>query len=282
MRLEISYDGRDHSGWARQDDLRTVQGELERVFAQVLRVPVRITCAGRTDAGVHARGQVAHLDVALTQWDPRWDLERMNRALPHDIRVWAIDPAPPGFDARFSALWRRYTYRVCDDPRGPDPLDRHVAMPWFRRLNVDAMNAAARPLVGIRDFSAFCKQRDRATSVREVQELRWERDPRGLAVMTIQADAFCRSMVRSLVGAMLPVGDGRKPVEWTGEVLNGRERIAWVTVAPAYPLVLEAVGYPPDAELLARQDETRSHRVVPPRDPGAGAVSESDGRGVDP
>ena len=263
MRLDISYDGRDFAGWARQKDLRTVQGELEGVLSTIVRSPLAITCAGRTDAGVHARGQVAHLDVDLEHWDPYYDAHRMNRALPGDVRVWTVAPAPKGFDARFSALWRRYSFRVSDDPSGPDPLVRHVSMPWFRRLDLEAMNEAASGLIGEHDFTAFCKQRERATSIREIERLRWERDPSGTAVLTIQADAFCRSMVRSIVGAFLPVGDGRKPASWPAEILSGRARTPYAAVMPAYPLVLEAVGYPPDDELEARQRVTRAMRLSP-------------------
>jgi tRNA pseudouridine38-40 synthase len=260
MRLDISYDGREFSGWARQKDLRTVQGDLERVFSQILRAPCAITCAGRTDAGVHARGQVAHLDVALPHWDWYFDAGRINRALPNDIRVWTVTVAPEGFDARFSALWRRYSYRVSDDPCGPDPLVRHVSMPWFRRLDLDVMNEAGESLVGEHDFTAFCKYRERATSIRDVTLLNWEREPSGTAVLNIQADAFCRSMVRSIVGSLLAVGDGRKPIGWPAEVLAGRARTPWVAVMPAYPLILEEVGYPPTHELGARQAITRSLR----------------------
>lgn len=260
MRLDISYDGRDFAGWARQSNLRTVQGELEQVLSTIIRTPLEITCAGRTDAGVHARGQVAHLDTRLREWDPYFDAHRINRALPGDVRVWAVDRAPKGFDARFSALWRRYTYRVSDDPSGPDPLKRHVSMPWFRRLDLEAMNEAALGLIGEHDYTAFCKQRERATSIREIELLRWERDPDGTAVLTIQADAFCRSMVRSIVGVFLPVGDGRKPVSWPAEILSGRARTPYAAVMPAYPLVLEAVGYPPDDELESRQQVTRAMR----------------------
>ena len=260
MRLDISYDGRDFAGWARQPNLRTVQGELEQVLSTILRRPLEITCAGRTDAGVHARGQVAHLDVDLMAWDQYFDVNRINRALPDDVRVWAVRPAPDGFDARFSALWRRYTYRVSDGPSGPDPLLRHMSLPWFRRLDLEAMNEAALGLNGEHDFTAFCKQRERATSIRKIEHLRWEREPDGTAVLTIQADAFCRSMVRSIVGALLPVGDGRKPVSWPATILAARERTAYAAVMPAYPLVLEEVGYPPDDELEARQRITRALR----------------------
>lgn len=221
---------------------------------------VEVQCAGRTDAGVHARGQVAHLDVAV--WPADVDAERINRALPDDVRVLAIDLAPAGFDARFAAIWRRYSYRVADDGLGPDPLTRHVTLPWNRALDLEAMNAAASALLGEHDFAPFCKQREFATTVRALLRLDWHRAPDGVAVMTVQADAFCHSMVRSLVGVMLPVGDGRRPVDWPGAVLSAGTKDSAVTTMPAYPLVLEDVGYPPDDELLARQTQTRSVRTL--------------------
>lgn len=258
MRATVAYDGADFSGWAKQGSLRTVQGELEQVLTRLYRSEVQTTCAGRTDAGVHARGQVIHLDVPVDH--PDIDSARVNRALPADIRVRDLGPAPEGFDARFSAIWRRYTYRVCDDPDGPDPLERTSVLECTRPLDVDRMNEAARALIGTHDFASYCKWREGATTIRDLQSLRWERDPRGFAVMTIQADAFCHSMVRSVVGALLPVGDGRKPVNWPGEVLRAATRESGITVMPPHPLVLEEVGYPPDGELAARQRETRKVR----------------------
>ena len=237
-----------------------MQGELERVLGHLLGQEVEVVCAGRTDAGVHARGQVAHVDVAT--WPNDVEAARINRALPDDIRVRALAPAPLGFDARFAAIWRQYSYRVCDDGLGPDPLQRHLVLPWPRPLDLERMNAAAQSLLGEHDFAPFCKARDFATTVRAVLALTWERESPGVAVMTIRADAFCHSMVRSIVGAMLPVGDGRKPVEWPGQVLRGGEKDSAVTTMPGYPLVLEAVGYPDDADLLARQQQTRSVRSL--------------------
>jgi tRNA pseudouridine38-40 synthase len=233
---------------------------MERMLGHVFAQPVELTCAGRTDAGVHARGQVAHTEVA--RWPMDADLARINRAMPDDIRVISIDEAPHGFDARFSAIWREYTYRVMDGPVGPDPLLRHTILPWPRPLDLDRMNAAADALLGEHDFTPFCKQRDFASSVRELKVLRWDRDSSGAAVMTVRADAFCHAMVRSLVGAMLPVGDGRRPVDWPGRVLAAGVRDSAVAVMPAHPLILEAVGYPPDDELLERQSLTRTFRVL--------------------
>ena len=268
MRLDISYDGRDFSGWARQpvdSGLRTVQGDIERVLSHLLGIPANLTCAGRTDAGVHARGQVAHVDAPVAAWNGQLDAQRINRALPPEIRVLSVAPAPAGFDARFSALWRRYSYRVCDEPVGPAPLERHVTLPWKRKLDLLAMNEAAVSLVGEHDFAAFCKYREGGSSIREIQYLRWERDDTGIAVMSVQSDAFCHSMVRSIVGVMLPVGDGRQPIGWPADVLRAGVRDSTVMVMPPYPLVLEQVGYPTDDELLNRQLTTRRVRTLPER-----------------
>jgi tRNA pseudouridine38-40 synthase len=237
-----------------------VQGELERMLGHLYGVHVDVTCAGRTDAGVHARGQVAHLDVPEALVDGL-ELRRINRALADDVRVNAIKRVPDAFDARFSATWRRYSYSVCDSVVGPGPLERHMVLAWHRPLDVDALNLAAEGLLGEHDFTAFCKPRDFASSVRDIQALTWSRVD-GLVVMGIRADAFCHSMVRSLVGAMLPVGDGRRAVTWPAEVLASRTRHSAVTVMPAYPLVLEEVGYPSDDQLLARQHATRSYRSL--------------------
>lgn len=209
---------------------------------------------------MHARGQVIHFDVAEGHLEV--DSARVNRALPEDIRIRDLESAPDGFDARFSAIWRQYTYHVSDSVDGPDPLERKAILSWTRPLDLDRMNRAGAALIGEHDFAGFCKWRDGASTVREIQHVHWHRDAHGTAVMTIQADAFCHSMVRSVVGALLPVGDGRKPVEWPAQVLRNAVRDSGVTVMPPYPLILEAVGYPPDAELAARQRETRSFRTL--------------------
>ena len=256
--MDISYDGRGFAGWARQPGLRTVQGELERVLGYVCGLDLELTCAGRTDAGVHARGQVAHVDVPQSVADI--DLGRFNRALPDDVRVDRISVTDETFDARFSALWRRYSYRVTDNPVGPSPLERHLVLPWTRRLDVDRMNVAADALLGEHDFAPFCRQREFASTVRELRELHWERRADGVAVMTVRADAFCHSMVRALVGVLLPVGDGRKPITWPADVLVSGTRDSAVTVMPAFPLVLEEVGYPDPADYGARQVQTRIFR----------------------
>jgi tRNA pseudouridine38-40 synthase len=154
---------------------------------------------------------------------------------------------------------------VCDTVIGPDPLDRHMTLRWTRELDLDRMNRAAQALVGQHDFAAFCRHRENGTSIRELQSLHWRRDAAGVAVMSVRSDAFCHSMVRSLVGVLLPVGDGRRPVAWPDEVLASRARHAAVTVMPAHGLVLEQVAYPDDDQLLERQSHTRSVRTLPER-----------------
>lgn len=259
LRLDLAYDGRLFVGWAKQRGLRSVQGELERTLTFLVGEQVELVVAGRTDSGVHATGQIAHLDAPA---GTRLTVERVNRALPEDIRINAITEVSRDFDARFSAIWRRYRYRIADDGVGPSPLERRWTLRYPKRLDLDAMNEAAQPLIGEHDFAAYCKPRDFATTIREIQELTWQRDDQGCAVMTIQADAFCHSMVRSVVGALVAVGDGRRPIHWVKDILDAGGRPSGVTVMPPYPLVLTAVGYPPDSELATRQRDTRTLRTL--------------------
>jgi tRNA pseudouridine38-40 synthase len=219
-----------------------------------------LTVAGRTDAGVHARGQVAHVDLPEGR-----DLEDVTRrlagVLPPDVRVFAATLAPQGFDARFSALSRRYAYRVSDAPAGVDPLRRHEVLDHRRELDVVAMDAAGRRLLGEHDFAAYCRHRAGATTRRRLLRCSWERAEGGLAVATVEADAFCHSMVRSLVGAFLAVGEGRRAVEWPAQVLRRGVRDSAVHVAAPHGLTLEEVCYPPDAALVARAEKTRRRRT---------------------
>ncbi|MCW2614825.1 MAG: hypothetical protein JWN08_1819, partial [Frankiales bacterium] len=217
---------------------------------------------GRTDAGVHARGQVAHVDLPADRADDRLLLRRLNGLLPQDVRVRRTSLAPPGFDARFSALARTYRYRVADGPEAVDPLRRHDVLAWPRSLDLAALQAACAGMLGERDFAAYCKRREGATTIRRLLELGWLRDGAGLLVMTIRADAFCHSMVRSVVGAMLAVGEGRRDPDWPGALLASPTRVSDVAVAPPHGLVLEHVAYPPDDELLARQAVTRNLRTA--------------------
>ncbi|MPZ63068.1 MAG: tRNA pseudouridine(38-40) synthase TruA [Propionibacteriales bacterium] len=276
LRLDVAYDGTEFSGWAAQPGRRTVQGVLDAALTTVLRSDPSLvtTCAGRTDSGVHARGQVCHVDVpddrlaqqAATGRHSHTAEEvvrhRLAGVLPSDVRVRAVRPAASGFDARFSALWRRYAYRICDDPASLDPLHRREVLAWPHRLDVESMNAGATALLGEHDFAAFCRRREGATTIRDLYELSWERDD-GLLVGRIVADAFCHNMVRALVGALLSVGEGRRPPEWPAEVLAAGTRDPAVRVVPAHGLTLEEVGYPADDELAARADRTRTVREMP-------------------
>jgi len=266
VRIDLSYDGGGFSGWARQPGQRTVHQVLEDALSQVLRAdpPVQLTVAGRTDAGVHARGQVAHADLPLGAWLDAAPviLRRLARLLPPDVRVRRIGVAPDGFDARFSALSRRYSYRVCDDVTGPEPLRRHDTL-WTRReIEIGPMNEAAALLLGEHDFAAFCRRREGATTVRELLSLSWTRPEATVAEATVIADAFCHSMVRALVGALLKVGDGARPPSWPAQVLTARVRDPGVPVVPPHGLCLEEVRYPPPGQLAQRALATRRVRPV--------------------
>lgn len=265
VRVDLSYDGSAFSGWAAQPGRRTVEGVLSETLGHVLRLPgpVRLTVAGRTDSGVHARGQVAHVDLPAGAWEAHADavLRRLSRALPPDIRVRAIGIAPEGFDARFSALWRRYAYRIADNPATADPLRRYDTLWNQRPLDLGPMNEAARLLLGEHDFAAFCRKREGATTVRALRQLSWERDSDGVAVGCVVADAFCHNMVRALVGALLPVGEGSRPPSWPAEVLVTAVRDPAVRVVPPHGLSLEEVRYPDPGQLAARAVLTRRVRI---------------------
>jgi tRNA pseudouridine38-40 synthase len=264
LRIDLAYDGTDFHGWAAQPGLRTVQGELTAALATVLRIPyddVRIVCAGRTDAGVHARGQVAHVDIDEPDDDLDRLLRRLNGVLAPDLRLRRVTAAADGFDARFAALWRRYAYRIADSPAVVDPLQRRHVLAHQRPLDLGLMNTAAASLVGLHDFAAFCKQREGATTIRTLLELSWSRDEDGVAVGLVRADAFCHSMVRALVGCLIAVGEGRRPPAWAGEVLVGQRRDPAVTVVHPHGLTLEEVAYPPDDELAARVERTSARRT---------------------
>ncbi|SOD61920.1 tRNA pseudouridine38-40 synthase [Streptomyces zhaozhouensis] len=266
VRLDLAYDGRDFSGWARQRGRRTVQEELEDALRVVTRAerPWELTVAGRTDAGVHARGQVAHVDLPAEVWDEQRErlLRRLAGRLPHDVRVWRVSEAPAHFDARFSALWRRYAYRVSDHPGGVDPLRRgHVL--WHNwPLDVAAMNEASARLLGEHDFAAYCRRREGATTIRRLLTLDWTRGADGVIEGTVRADAFCHNMVRALVGALLFVGDGHRPPEWPARVLAGGVRDSAVHVVRPHGLTLEEVAYPEDGLLADRNREARTLRTL--------------------
>ncbi|MGQ4618045.1 tRNA pseudouridine(38-40) synthase TruA [Nocardia sp. R7R-8] len=266
VRLDIAYDGTDFIGWARQPGLRTVQGVLEDALSTVFREPIQLTVAGRTDAGVHAEGQVAHFDT-VGELDAEKLVHRMARFLPKDVRIKHARPAAPEFDARFSAVRRHYAYRLTTAPYGAEPLLARSVVACRSGVDVDAMRAASRKLLGLHNFAAFCRRREGATTVRELQRFDWVRDG-DLLIAYVSADAFCWSMVRSLVGAVLAVGEGRRTPDWVADLLRETERSSSVTVAPAHGLSLIGVDYPADEELAARNAQTREMRSVPV--PGGG------------
>ncbi len=245
-----------------------MQQTLEDALARVLSLPepAPLTVAGRTDAGVHAQGQVAHADIPADCWAAAGPaaVRRLARLLPPDVRVHRAVPAPPGFDARFSAIWRRYAYRVCDDPALADPLARHRTL-WHRsRLDIEVMNEAAQGCLGEHDFAAFCRRREGASTVRTLLRLDWARTGPAVAEATVVADAFCHNMVRALVGAMLKVGEGRRPPGWPAQVLAARVRDPAAPVVSPHGLCLAEVGYPADADLAARATAARQLRTVGP------------------
>jgi tRNA pseudouridine38-40 synthase len=264
LRLTLGYDGTQFSGWAAQPGQRTVAGVLADVLARVFGAAESLTVAGRTDAGVHATGQVCHVDVPTARWSvvETTLVRRLAGMLPPDVRVVRVEAVPPEFDARFSALWRRYAYRVADGPSGAPPLRHRDTLSWPRGLDVAALNAASAQLLGEHDFAAFCRRKENATTIRAVSRMDWHREPDGIVVATVQADAFCQAMVRSLVGALLPVGDGRRPVSWPGALLARTVRADEVAVAPPHGLTLVAVGYPDDPDgYAARAEATRQRRA---------------------
>ncbi|MCW2757910.1 MAG: tRNA pseudouridine synthase [Nocardioidaceae bacterium] len=273
LRIDLAYDGTGFHGWARQPGLRTVQGDLEDALDTVLRVSgTTSTVAGRTDTGVHARGLVLHVDVddaRLATVPGRGRdtpleavLRRLNGILANDVRLTAVREAAPGFDARFSALWRRYTYRIADHVEASDPLQRGHVLFWPRPLDDERMNEAAALLLGEHDFAAFCRKREGATTIRSLVELRCSRDPVGMLVLDVRADAFCHSMVSSLTGCLMAVGEGLHYPEWAADVLTGRRRDPGVRVARAHGLTLEQVGYPSDDELAAQAVRARVVRTL--------------------
>ncbi|CCH79907.1 tRNA pseudouridine synthase A [Nostocoides japonicum T1-X7] len=275
IRLDLGYDGTDFSGWAAQPGRRTVEGELTAALGTVLRLaePPRLVVAGRTDAGVHARGQVVHVDVPVEAWQrvpgrserppERALVVRLRSVLAPDLVVHRATVAPPGFDARFAATSRRYAYRICDEPAALDPLRRHDTVVLDGPLDVVRMTGAATDLLGLRDFAAFCRRREGATTVRTLVAYTWSRDADGIVVGTVVADAFCHSMVRALVGAVVPVGLGRAPIDFPAAVLAARTRDPRVKVMPAHGLCLEEVTYPPDDELADRVRTARAVRTPP-------------------
>ncbi len=265
LRMDIAYDGTNFYGWAAQPDRRTIQDLVEETISRIARVDVESIVAGRTDAGVHATGQVVHVDVPdaifdseLTYKDLRY---KLNRILDEDVRIMEISDAPEGFHARFSALRRYYSYKILDNNDVIPPLSRHDVASWYRPLDVNLMNQASALVLGHHDFAAFCKFKEGGTTIRTLEKYHWQRTSEGLLIADVVADAFCYSMVRNLVGAVVCVADGRKDPAWMGELLANKERVSDSLVFPARGLTLYQVDYPSNDQLLERAQVTIGKRA---------------------
>lgn len=287
IRLDIRYDGTPFHGWAAQPGLPTLQGALESALAVIYRQTVELTVAGRTDAGVHASGQVAHFtvpEVGDRIVPPDTLAPRLGAVLravlsgnlasplpdspaaypPNAVDALVVTTAmvvPETFDARFSALARHYVYRIVDDLAVRNPLCRNYCWWYPTPLDAAAMNASAAVLLGEHDFAAFCKPREGATTIRTLQQLETLRTAPGMMEIRVRADAFCHSMVRSLVGALTEVGRAKRDTVWLADALAAKARIPEIPVAPALGLTLTQVDYPQtETELLTRQQTTRARR----------------------
>ena len=261
LRIDLAYDGTDYSGWAKQPDLPTIQGTLEDAIATVTRAPeVNTIVAGRTDAGVHATGQVVHVDIDFAE-DPSVLPGRLNSYLANtSIVIHSVIEAPAGFDARFSPLFRRYEYRISDESAPRDPRNSRYTYWVDDVLDFESMNAAANSVVGLHDWTTYCRPRPGSTSVRELQRFDWVRDSDGSLVATIQGDAFCHNMVRNLVGMSVAVGRGRLAASDAVTLRDQRLRTAAFIVLPPHGLTLVEVGYPSSDEVGKRAVLTRDRR----------------------
>jgi len=264
LRLDIAYDGTHFFGWATQPGHRTLQDLVEEAISRISQTNIDSIVAGRTDAGVHATGQVIHVDVPdamfdreLTYIDLRY---KLNRILDEDVRIMNVSDAPAGFHARFSALRRYYSYKILDNNDVIAPLSRHDVASWYRPLDPARMNEASALLLGHHDFAAFCKFKVGGTTLRTLEKYEWRRSDEGLLVADVVADAFCYSMVRNLVGAVVCVADGRQSPAWIEQLLANKERVSDSLVFPARGLTLYQVDYPSNDQLLERAKITVAKR----------------------
>jgi len=251
LRIDLSYDGTNFSGWAKQPDQRTLQEEIEHALTVLTQSNIATIVAGRTDAGVHAEHQVIHTDVP-EKTDISNFAFRLNQLLDEDIRINSVIYAPKNFHARFTAIARTYKYKIVDGGRVTPPLDRYDSADWFRDLDIDLMNQGSKLLLGEHDFFAFCKFREGGTTIRNLLQFDWERDSKNYAVATIKAESFRYNMVRNLVGAAVCVGEKRFEPEWMLKTLEDKVRIPDSYVFPAKGLTLVSVEYPAESEYLTR------------------------------
>lgn len=248
--LGIEYDGSRYHGWqTQQPGVTTVQATLEKALSRVAAHPLQVVCAGRTDTGVHATGQVVHFETDAVREDKAWVFGG-NSNLPPDVAVRWASTVPESFHARFRAVSRRYRYVIVNDPVRPALFGRQVT--WnFRPLDIGPMREAAKALVGTHDFSAYrgvqCQAKSPIKTLHKVDL--FQRD--NVIVLEVEANAFLMHMVRNIAGVLMAIGAGLKPVEWAGEVLAGRDRRLGGVTAPPYGLYLVGVGYPDEFDLPA-------------------------------
>ena len=261
LRIQLAYDGTNFAGWAKQPDQRTLQEELESAISLIVRAKADSIVAGRTDAGVHATYQIIHVDVPEAELDIENFAYRLNRILDEDLRIFSVKEAPANFHARFSATSRQYIYKIADGAAVVPPIERFDVAPWFRTLDVDALNEASSKMIGERDFAAFCKFREGSTTIRNLTTFNWYRLPNGYLAADVIADAFCYSMVRNLIGAAVCVGEGRFDKDWMGQMLANKVRVSDSYVFPAKGLTLTNVTYPKDEELPDRAAMTLARRI---------------------
>ena len=246
LRIDLAYDGTNYAGWAKQPDQRTIQEEIENALVKITQSPIETVVAGRTDAGVHASGQVIHVDLPENS-EIKELVFKLNRMLDEDIRILKVTVMDKGFHARFSATERSYTYTILDGNQVVSPLHRLDVAPWYRSLDVEILNSASALLIGNHDFAAFCKFREGATTVRNLNRFNWVRDDAGYLIANIAANAFCYSMVRNLVGAVVCVAEGRNNYDWISAMLANKERVPDSLVFVARGLTLRHVEYPQES-----------------------------------
>ena len=251
LRIDLSYDGTNFSGWAKQPDQRTLQEEIEHALTVLTQSTIATIVAGRTDAGVHAEHQVIHTDVP-DKTDISNFAFRLNQLLDEDIRINSVVYAPVNFHARFTASARTYKYKIIDGGRVTPPLDRYDSADWFRDLDIALMNQGSQLLLGEHDFFAFCKFREGGTTIRNLLQFDWARNEKNYLIATIKAESFRYNMVRNLVGAAVCVGEKRFEPAWMLKTLEDRVRIPDSYVFPAKGLTLVSVEYPAESEYLTR------------------------------
>jgi tRNA pseudouridine38-40 synthase len=269
FRIDLAYDGTDFYGFSKQSAYRTVAGELLSGLVKIFGEDdedFRMRVAGRTDAGVHAQAQVAHLDLTAEQLKRirrgHGVAERLNKIIDPDVRVTAFEEADPGFHARFSALSRRYRYSIADRSVTPNPMTSRYMLEIMWHLDTAPMIEVAKEFMGLRDFKAFCKERTGTTTIRELKEISVKRRPNGVIDIEVEADAFCHNMVRSLVGALMSAGSGRTTVREVRKALKGnRNEHAYKVQAPQ-GLTLIKIAYPAKSKLAAQAELTQRMRSL--------------------